>query len=276
MVQDIMVRRYKTIPRQFPYKWVSSYGEDRYGIWCTFTIKGVTCKLRWIDPGEFFMGSPEDEPERDSDEIQHKVILTQGYWLGETACTQGLWKAVVGDNPSEFRGSDMLPVDNVSWDDCGEFIETVNKILPGLDLLLPTEAEWENACRAGTKTPFHFGNNITTDQVNYDGNYPYPGGEKGEYRKKTVEVKTFPCNAWGLYEMHGNLLEWCGDWFGEYSGETETDPTGPEEGVYRVLRGGCWLNNAQSVRSASRDRCEPGGRNRGYGFRLAGGQPGHE
>jgi formylglycine-generating enzyme required for sulfatase activity len=179
MEQNIMIHHYKTVPGGFPYPWVSSYGEDLYGIWCAFTVHDVMYRLRWIDPGEFLMGSPEDEVERRKSEKQHRVILTSGYWLGETACTQGLWQAVMGDNPSDFKGSDMLPVDSVSWDDCVGFIKEVNMMVPGIELRLPWEAEWEYACRAGTTTPFHFGENITTDQVNYDGNFPYAGGRKG-------------------------------------------------------------------------------------------------
>ena len=218
------------------------------------------------------MGSPEDELLRYDWELQHKVILTQGYWIGETACTQELWEIVMGNNPSDFKGSTQLPVDSVSWNDCMEFIKKINEMIPGLELRLPTEAEWENACRAGTLTPFHFGNNITTDQVNYNGNYPYPDGKMGEFRQKTVEVKSLPCNQWGLYEMHGNLWEWCSDRYVNYTGETKTDPIGPETGSDRVLRGGCWGISAWRVRSACRFCDGPGSRVRGIGFRLSRGQ----
>jgi formylglycine-generating enzyme required for sulfatase activity len=137
---------------------------------------------------------------------------------------------------------------------------------------LPTEAQWEYACRAGTITPFHFGSTITTDQANFDGDYPYNKGPKGEYRKKTVSVKTFSCNAWGLYEMHGNVWEWCQDWYGAYPKNTIVDPTGPNEGESRVLRGGSWFDYGRDVRSAHRHGYGPAVRLDFCGLRLARGQ----
>jgi len=142
-------------------------------------------------------------------------------------------------------------------------------MLPGLDLRLPAEAEWEYACRAGTQTPFSFGNTITTNQVNYDGNYPYTGGKKGKYREKTVEVGSLPCNSWGLYEMHGNIWEWCNDWYDEYRSGKIVDPVGPENGEFRVLRGGGWFDVGGLVRSADRFGFEPGNRVDFTGLRLA-------
>jgi formylglycine-generating enzyme required for sulfatase activity len=254
--------------------WAASIGQDQYGEFAICTVKDVVFRMRWINPSEFMMGSPPDEPKRRSNELQHKVILTQGYWLGETTCTQELWQAVMGKNPSYFKGSLQLPVESVSWNYCMEFIKTINDLLPGLYLRLPTEAEWEYACRAGTQTPFSFGNTITTDHVNYRGD-SYAGGKEGKYRQKTVEVKLLPCNQWGLYQMHGNVWEWCADWYAAYSGETETDPVGPETGVSRVLRGGSWIGFAQLVRSAFRSRYDPGSRFDFIGFRLARGQSRH-
>ena len=146
------------------------------------------------------MGSPEDEPERDSDEPRHRVTLSQGYWLAETTVTQALWQAVMGKNPSDFKGL-QRPVEQVSWNDCQGFIQRIEALRPGLDLRLPSEAEWEYACRTRTRTrtetPFWFGGNITPEQVNYDGNHPYAGGKKGEWRQQTVEVRALPGNAWG-------------------------------------------------------------------------------
>ena len=195
--------------------WASAVGVDEFGLYADFRIEGVTQRMRWIPPGEFLMGSPEDEPERVDNERRHEVVLTHGFWLAETACTQALWEAVMGKNPSRFKGPER-PVENVSWDDVQGFIARLNERVPGLELRLPTEAEWEYACRAGTQTPFWFGDNITPEQANYDGNYPYAGGKKGLYREQTVEVKALPANGWGLYQMHGNVWEWCADWFGEY------------------------------------------------------------
>ena len=236
--------------------WASNWGEDEYGHWAEFHIEDktgnpVTQRLRWIEPGTFQMGSPETEAERNRDEIQHEVTLTQGYWLADTACTQSLWAVVMGQNPSHFKDADR-PVEEVSWEDTEVFIEKLNDHIDGLKLRLPTEAEWEYACRAGTQTPFWFGDNITTDQVNYYGEYPYAGGEKGEYRQQTVEVKALPCNSWGLYQMHGNVWEWCIDWYGEYPEGIVTDPIGPKTGGRRVLRGGGWFSYGRGVRSAQR------------------------
>ncbi len=260
--------------------WASAWGEDDYGLWVEFRIedkagRSVTQRLRWIEPGTFQMGSPKNEAERGSEEIQHEVTLTKGYWLADTACTQALWEAVIGENPSSFRGAER-PVEWISWEDAISFIQRLSRQVTGLDLRLPTEAEWEYACRAGTQTPFWFGANISTDQVNYHGEYPYAGGKKGEYRGETVDVEALPCNGWGLYQMHGNVLEWCHDWYGAYPQGPVTDPVGPEMGEGRVLRGGSWSLGAGDVRSAQRSSGAPGGRVNDTGFRLARGQSGAE
>ena len=260
-----------TDPPVFPHEWASDWGHDPHGYWMAFTVYGVRQCFRWIKPGRFLMGSPENEYERYEDEIQHPVTLTQGYWLADTACTQALWEAVMGDNPSRFKGENR-PVESVSWEDCMAFIRKLNALCPGLDLRLPTEAEWEYACRAGTTTPFSFGNNITPDQVNYDGNNPYKGGKKGKYRRETVDVKTLPANPWGLYEMHGNVYEWCSDWYGDYPAEAAIDPLVPASGDDRVVRGGSWGGDGRYVRSAFRYRIGPVDRGSSIGFRLARGQ----
>jgi formylglycine-generating enzyme required for sulfatase activity len=231
------------------------------------TILGVTQRFCWIPSGKFMMGSPEEEPERCSYEQQHEVEISQGFWLADTVCTQELWQAVMGENPSRFNGEDR-PVDSVSWEDCQDFINKINNIEPGLKFRLPREAEWEYSCRAGTTSPFYFGENITTEQANFNGNYPYSGGERGEYRKETVAVKFFPSNGWGIYGMHGNVLEWCEDWYGEYATGRVVDPRGPESGDYRVLRGGSWFGGGWWCRSACRLRGLPGYRGRNIGFRL--------
>jgi formylglycine-generating enzyme required for sulfatase activity len=259
-------------PPVFPFAWAVDWGQDKYGLWQSFACKGVRQQLRWIPPGRFLMGSPPDEPERNDNELQHEVVLTQGFWLADTACTQGLWQAVMGINPSRLKGDEKLPVEKVSWDDCLAFIEKINGMIPGLDLRLPSEAQWEYACRAGTRTPFSFGMQITTDQVNYNGNYPYHGGEKGENRGETVAVKSLPANNWGLYEMHGNVWEWCADRYGAYAAGTVTDPQGPAQDVDRVLRGGGWFSNGRLVRSASRGGDGPGFRIGNFGLRLYRGQ----
>jgi len=265
------------LPDDFPAAWAREWGEDDAGLWMTMAYKGVPYTFRWMTPGRFLMGSPESEPDRDSDETQHEVILTRGFWLGETPVTQALWQAAMGGIPSRFKGPDR-PVEEVSWEDAQGFIARLNGERDDLFLRLPSEAEWEYACRAGTTTPFWFGEQITTEQANYNGNNPYAGGPKGEYREATVEVRALPANAWDLYQMHGNVYEWCQDWYGDYPPGLVTEPKGPETGPRRVLRGGSWFINAWRLRSAFRFHWEPGIRSDFTGFRLARGRtvPGGE
>ena len=225
-------------------------------------------KFAWIPPGTFLMGSPPSEEEQKlTEETQHKVTLTKGFYMGVYQVTQEQWQAVMGNNPSHFKGEKNLPVEQVSWDDCQEFRQTLAR-KESHKYRLPTEAEWEYACRAGTTTPFHFGETISTDQANYDGNYVYGKGKKGVYRKKTTPVGSFPPNAWGLYDMHGNVYDWCQDWYGLYGDKETTDPVGPSDGNARVLRGGSWLHHPWLCRSAYRCRHEPGNRSNDVGLRL--------
>ena len=256
-------------PQPFPALWATAFGEDEFGLWMELTVQDVSQRFRWIEAGAFKMGSTEY-----SDETPHDVTLSHGYWLADTACTQALWVAVMmGNNPASFQEDINQPVENVSWHDVQELISKLNGLLPDVYARLPTEAEWEYACRAGTTTAFSFGDNITPEQVNYDGNYPYRGAEKGLFREKTVAVHSLPPNAWGLYEMHGNVWEWCADWYGAYPHEAVTDPTGATEATARVLRGGSWLSRAEDARSARQRISTPGNRHYGIGFRLALGQP---
>ena len=238
-------------------EWASDWDEDEHGRWAEFSLDHeggtVTQRLRWIAPGTFLMGSPDDEAERYEDEgPQHEVTLTTGYWLFDTAVTQALWLAVMGKNPSRFKDPDR-PVENVSWDDCRLFMQILNTLKPGLDLTLPSEAQWEYACRAGTRTPFSFGAAITPELANYNGNYPYAGGEKGQYRQEAVAVKRYQPNPWGLYQMHGNVDEWCLDRARDYSQDKVTDPLGPtERGALHVVRGGSWGDEARALRGKRR------------------------
>ncbi|OED36482.1 hypothetical protein AB833_26870 [Chromatiales bacterium (ex Bugula neritina AB1)] len=249
--------------------WAAATGTDSYGRWAAFELGDQSYRLRWIKPGEFLMGSPDEEPECSDNEALHTVTLSHGYWLAETAVSQALWQHVAGGNPSHFEGAD-LPVEQVSFDDIkNEFLPELNRILPAFNAQLPTEAQWEYACRAGTSTPFHFGDSLTTGLANYDGDYPYNGQKKGEYRSKTIPVSDLQINPWGLYQMHGNVWEWCADSPREFKkGETVVDPIGLE-GQERVLRGGSWCGRGRSLRSACRLGFGPSLCGCNYGFRLA-------
>lgn len=233
-------------------------------------IGGVAFEFVEIPKGSFMMGAPDTEKKSDYDEKPlHKVNLN-GFYMCKYEITQAQWKAVMGadNNPSHFKG-DSLPVEKVSWENVEQFIKKLNQ-LTGKQYRLPTEAEWEYACRAGTTTPFFTGGNITTDQANYNGNYPYNGNPKGEYREKTVKVDTFAPNAWGLYNMCGNVSEWCNDLYQEnyYKNSPEDNPSGPKENDdnYRVCRGGAWCLFGKVCRSA--DRAKAKGGFHFIGFRL--------
>jgi len=264
-------RQHKTYPDEFPESWASGWGEDEFGLWMAFTYKGVSQKFRWCEPGTFLMGSPEDEPERESngaDETQHEVTLSKGFWIADTTVTEALWEAVMGENPSGFKGENR-PVEKVNWNDAQEFISKMNGMKSELKLQLPTEAQWEYVCRAGSTTPFCWGEQINSELVNFDGTEPYNNGRKSEYREETVDVESFYQNDWGLWQMHGNVREWCQDWYGAYPEKSATDPVGPETGNLRVLRGGSWFSHGGLCRSAYRSRYDPSHRNYHRGFRFA-------
>lgn len=255
---------------------------DRYGHYMDWKIKGVVQRLRYIPPGEFLMGSPAKEYQRADDEgPQHQVRISQGFWLADTACTQELWEALMGTNPSHFhaqnKGGLQHPVEQVSWHDVQGFLLKLNEILlPEWQASLPTEAEWEYACRAGTLTPFFFGEDISPKLVNYDGSHPYAkNGDKGLYRKCTVLVKELPLNAWGLYQMHGNVWEWCLDGRRKYTKQRVNDPGLVLNGEpldapsLRAARGGGWIASAGRARAAGRCGDWAGSANDSLGFRFA-------
>jgi formylglycine-generating enzyme required for sulfatase activity len=236
-----------------------------------------------IPGGTFTMGSPVNEAGRFNNEVQHQVTVSS-FSMGNYEVTQKEWREVMGNNRSYFKG-DHLPVENVSWHKAVEYCNKRSQregLTPAYTISgtnvnwnrnangyrLPTEAEWEYACRAGTSGPFSTGNNITTGQANYDGNFPYSKNAKGTYREKTVEVGSFAPNRWGLYNIHGNVYEWCWDWYGDYPGGAQTDPAGPSTGAHRVFRGGSWDNGARYLRSAYRHRYAPTDRYNNPGFRL--------
>lgn len=236
-------------------------------------IPRLGLELVWISPGEFVMGSPLGEEDRNSNERQHDVQLTTGFWLGKYAVTQGEFESLTGEKPSEVWGSVRLPVESVSWDDAMAFCDVLNReygtqLPAGYRFCLPTEAQWEYSCRAGTTTPFSYGRSLNSTQANFDGNYPYGGVEKGLNREKTIHVGRFVPNAWGLFEMHGNVWEWCFDWSADYRGEA-IDPSGLPYGRERIIRGGCWQDAARSCRSARRNCADPETRISTIGFRLA-------
>jgi formylglycine-generating enzyme required for sulfatase activity len=216
-----------------------------------------------IAAGSFLMGSPPDEVGLlGFAESQVRVTLTKPYWLGQTEVTQAEWVAVMGNNPSQFKG-ERNPVEQVSYDDVLEFCrkltarERAAKRLPeGYEYTLPTEAQWEYACRAGTNGP-------------YAGSLDAMGWYRDNSGSTTHAVGGKQANAWGLHDMHGNVWEWCLDWYAGYPSGTVTDPTGAESGSIRVNRGGCWLNTADFCRSANRLRNSPGNRYFNLGFRLA-------
>lgn len=261
-------------PPIFPAAWASEFGEDAYGLWMAFSYRGARQVLRWIQPGTFTMGSPGNEKGRLNWEVLHPVILSSGFWLAETTVTQALWQAVTGGNPSRFKG-EHRPVENVSWDDAQDFILQLNALAqalqPGYVFRLPSEAEWEYACRAGTQTPFNFDGAVSLDKANYRGIWEYDVDQWGQGAlKQTAEVKSYPCNAWGLYEMHGNVWEWCRDyWLDQLPPEPVTDPSGPTSGAERVARGGSFSRVGGGVRSACRRGCGAGLRLDILGFRLA-------
>ena len=217
---------------------------------------GEKMEMIWCAPGKFLMGSPITEPGRFEDEIRHSVSITKGFWLGKYEVTQRQWQSVMRGNHSRFKSPDN-PVESVSWDDCGMFIRKVNEALGGL-ARLPTEAEWEYACRAGSEAPVS-GSGKLPDMAWYDLN------SDGQ----THEVGRNKPNAWGFYDMHGNVLEWCADWFSVPTAATTTDPKGPPSGAFKILRGGCWFFYERDCRSAYRLKRAPGTRNCIFGFRLA-------
>ncbi|HIA06864.1 MAG TPA: formylglycine-generating enzyme family protein [Flavobacteriales bacterium] len=210
---------------------------------------GVAVDWISIPSGTFTMGSPNREVGRRDDEVQHEVRLS-AFKMSKYAVTfeqyDAFCKATGRQNPKdEGWGRGKQPVINVSWSDATAFAQWMG-------CRLPTEAEWEYACRAGTTTPFNTGNNLTTKQANYNGNFPYKDHAKGEYREQTLPVGSLVPNAWGLYDMHGNVWEWCSDWYGDYPAEPQTNPAGPSSGEIFVFRGGSWFINVIRCRSAYR------------------------
>jgi len=267
--------------------------------------------MLWIPPGRFWMGSPPMEPERSDSEGPQQLVQLPGFFMSQTPITQAQWRAVarsperhgerwghtLNPTPSRFQGdqggllageanTDNRPVEKVSWHDAREFCNRLNQ-RTGRHYTLPSEAQWEYACRAGSSTPFHFGATITPELANYDGSYTYANGPKGEYRKQTTPVGMFPANAWGLHDMHGNVLEWCLDeWHATYEGaptdgsawvtRSESNQTAKKtiennssrDEERRLLRGGSWNGLPGLCRSAYRDHTLPVDAGSNVGFRV--------
>jgi formylglycine-generating enzyme required for sulfatase activity len=245
-------------------------------------------KLVLIPAGEFVMGSPATEAEREPGEDQHEVAITRPFYLGAYTVTQGQFQNVMGKNPSFFQpkngGSPDHPAEQVRWGDAREFCARLSALpeekKAGRTYRLPSEAEWEYACRAGTTTPFNVGAALSSTQGNFNGNFPYGGAEKGPFLGRTAKVGSYAPNAWGLYDMHGNVYEWCNDWYDPdyYKKSPKDNPKGPEKGVvatgfgsnsYVVVRGGCWLDEGRACRSARRFRLQQSEPYRWTGFRVA-------
>ena len=241
-----------------------------------------------INGGTFLMGSPDNEQGRMADrEGQQRSVSLSSFYMGIYQITQAEYEPVMGANPSRFKGPN-LPVENVSWYDAVEYCNRLSQregLTPAYTISgtgdnlsvswdrnangyrLPTEAEWEYACRAGTTTTYSTGNTITTDQANFNGAHEQNYNAEGIFRETTTPVGSFAPNPWGLYDMHGNVWEWCWDWYGPYPNTAETDPVGPSSGTLRVFRGGSWYNPGGG-RSAMRNFITPSREGSNRGFRL--------
>jgi formylglycine-generating enzyme required for sulfatase activity len=220
-----------------------------------------------IPPGTFRMGSPESEAGREAEESAHSVTLTRAYALGRTEVTQAQWTTVMGTNPSAFPGCPACPVEQVNFSDVQGFLSRLNE-RSGPGFRLPSEAEWEYACRAGGSAPFGQSSSLGSEEANIDGEYPY-GAARGPSRGRTIEVRHFPANGFGLYDMHGNVWEWTGDRHCPYEPGAATDPSGRCSSEYRVIRGGSWKFDGNSARCSLRYTHRPQDSGPSLGFRIA-------
>jgi formylglycine-generating enzyme required for sulfatase activity len=261
----------------------------------------IGMKLALIPAGKFLMGSPPDEAERNEGEVQHAVTITKPFYLGVYEVTQREYHQVMGNQPppppvarAHFEaargGGPDHPMENVRWtqavDFCQQLSERPEEKQARRRYRLPTEAEWEYACRAGTTTAFHYGQALSAKQANFNGSFPYGGAETGPYLRQTTKVGSYAPNAFGLYDMHGNVWEWCSDWYDPeyYRHSPKEDPQGPPKGIvptgykdtdtpgyglfYLVIRGGCWIDEARACRSAHRFRAMPNEPYRLIGLRV--------
>ena len=245
-----------------------------------FTVSDLSLEMLWCPPGIFHAGSPPDEESRDFDEILREVTLTNGFWLGKHEVTQTQWEKIMGNNPSHFKGSD-LPAEKMSWDGAKTFCKKLTererkeeRLPKGWKYELPTEAHWEYACRAGTKTAWSFGNSpaempknanfsdksskLQGNDIDYDDGFEY-----------TAPVGSFPPNAWGFHDMHGNVFEWCSNWYEKPTAMAVRDPLGPTLGTEKVFRGGSWALPGIFMRSARREKNLPILESGFLGFRVS-------
>lgn len=260
------------LPAVFPDPFAVEWGHDKFGTFQSFAVDNVVQRMRWIPPGTFMMGSPESEVGRYEDEFQHRVQVANGFWLADTAVTQQLWQIVMGTYPSQFKETKQ-PVTPVAWDDCQTFCRRLNQGVAGLDARLPTEREWEYACRAGTTTATWAGNLLPEQETRA------PQLEEIAWYSENSGAKSHPvaqktANPWGLYDMLGNVWEWCRDEFNYYAG----DPSSARDTAVAVparvnplyvLRGGDWDSNARFLRAACRYANRADSSSTTVGFRLA-------
>jgi formylglycine-generating enzyme required for sulfatase activity len=243
----------------------------RFSVQTDETMRSAVPELMEIPAGRFTMGSPSSEAGRNADEVPHEVTISRPFFLGRFEVSQQEWLAVMGTRPSRFADCGLMcPVENVSFLDVRQFLETLNASASNEFVYrLPTEAEWEYACRAGTTTPFATGVNLTTDQANYNGKFPYASFAPGIFRERPTIAGSFGANTWGLADMHGNVWEWTADWYGPYPSGAARDPRGAAAGEKRVIRGGSWFFDANSARCALRYTHAPADRGFSLGFRVA-------
>ncbi|MCI0681231.1 MAG: formylglycine-generating enzyme family protein [Gemmataceae bacterium] len=251
-----------------------------------FLTNSLGMKFALVPKGAFTMGSPKTEADRGDDEQQHEAAITQDFVIGIHEVTQGQYQRVMGNNPSCFtptglgkakirsRDTSRHPVECVTWHQAVEFCKKLGALAEekeaGRTYRLPTEAEWEYACRAGTTTALHLGDVVDSSSANFNGLSPYGAGQGGQFLRRTAPVGEYPANKLGLHDMHGNVMEWCSDWYDAhyFSASPKQDPPGPATGKQRVTRGGCWSNSGKACRSAVRTKLAPDDSHYGLGFRV--------
>ena len=267
-----MREQYTTGPRMSRIIGTATYSKfRRFNVETDQTLRKDLPEMVEIAAGRFTMGSPVAEAGRNADETRHEVTITRPFFLGRFEVTQQEWRTVMGTSPSHFADcGDTCPVENVSFADVQEFLSKLNaSAINDFVYRLPTEAEWEYACRAGTTTPFSTGANLTTDKANYNGTFPYGAFAPGVFRQRPMRGGTFALNPWGLADMHGNVWEWTADWYRPYAPGAGRDPRGAPAGETRVIRGGSWFFDANSARCALRYTHRPVDRGFSLGFRVA-------